>query len=158
MKQNLLLISGIATGSLLGVSLYYRKKQQKQNTMAASFLEALERLIDPSSSGLGDAFDMHYKAKVLQSAGGKVLVLSESAAQKNALDIKNAWGFWDDDETKIYHVFRKLKDKVQVSQVAAAYAGMGEGNLIDILKSKLWESELKKVMHIVGGLPSYRLA
>lgn len=87
-------------------------------------------------------------------------MLTVASAKGFAKDIRDAWGVIDDDENKIYSVFRALKDQVQVSQVAFQYyvTSTDKINLIDDLKSRLSKEEVGQVLEIVKKLPAYRLA
>lgn len=148
-------------GFFLTVSLYGHLRRKRKDAIASELLHEVTKLIKPATAGLlsEDAFDIHYADKVLSKVGGKVLQLKTSAASKFAQRIHSAWGAWyqgGDDEDKIYGVFRELKDKVQVAQVAAAYQQLYKENLIDKLHNKFTGSEVKKVLDIVKPLPSFR--
>ena len=156
MSKTILYTTGIATGGLLGLSGYYHLKRKKQDKLTGLLATELSKRFDPAGTELGDAFKVDYIERVLKNADGRVIILKEQTAAQYARDIYNAWGSFNDDEHAIYNVFRKLKDKVQVAQVAKAYATAYHKNLIDILKSKLWDSELKTVMKIINPLPPYR--
>ncbi|MDN3492797.1 hypothetical protein [Winogradskyella bathintestinalis] len=99
--------------------------------------------------------------KVLQTVNREVLVLKTSTASRYADQIHKAWGSWyqgGDDEEQVYGVFRKMKDKVQVSQVAKAYQETYSKNLIDTLKDRFDKEEITIVLNIVKALPNYRTA
>ncbi len=88
-------------------------------------------------------------------------MLTVASAKTYAKDIRDSWGVFDDDEDKIYSVFRALKDQVQVSQVAYQYyidPKSNKINLIDDLKSRLSKDEVGQVLEIVKKMPQYRLA
>lgn len=88
-------------------------------------------------------------------------MLTVASAKAFAKDIRDSWGFWDDDEDKIKGVFRALKDKVQVSQVSYQYYHDPKGgkiNLIDDLKARLSKEEVGQILEIEKKLPKYRLA
>ena len=103
-------------------------------------------------------FSPTYKSDVLKYTGKSLKVLKEDAAKKIAKLIDDAWGFWDDDEDAVYAAFRQLKDKVQVSQVVAAYQKYHSTDLWGKLESKLSSTELETVTNIVDDLPNYRIA
>ena len=108
-----------------------------------------------------NAFNIYYLTKVLQNVNGQVIAMSESSATSYAKQINKAWGAWyegGDDEDAVYAVFRKLKDKVQVSQVAKAYQSTYSKNLIDTIKDRLSEDEIKIILNIIGQIPNYRTA
>ncbi len=161
MKRNLLKIGGGVAIVGLGASIYMVWNKRHKDKLAAEILRELSKLIKPSTSGLlsESAFDIHYKDEVLKKVNGRVLTIRADTASKYADQIHAAWAGWwkgGDDENKVYAVLRKLKDKVQVSQVAKAYQASFKVNLIDKLYERLDEKEVKKVLTIVRNLPGYR--
>ena len=156
MKIALPVIGLVLTGALYG-----SVRRKRKDAIASQLLREVTRIVKPATSGLlsEDGFDVHYADKVLSKVSGRVITLKTSAASKLAQRIHGAWGAWyqgGDDEDKIYGVFRQLKDKVQVSQVAGAYQELYKKNLIDKLHDRFTKSEVQKVLDIVKPLPSYR--
>lgn len=156
-------ILGVSVGTLLigSTALTIRKRNRDERT--GKLLSAIKAQIQPISNGLmaQNAFDIHYLNKVLQAVSNEVLVLKISTASKYADQIHKAWGSWyqgGDDEEKVYGVFRKMKDKVQVSQVAKAYQDTYSKNLIDTLKDRFDKEEINIVLNIIKALPNYRTA
>ena len=156
-------ITGIGLGALLlGTTLLVLRKKARDER-ARVLLAALQVELQPASSGLAsqNAFNIHYLDKVLQNTKGDVLVLKKSAAAAYAKQLHSAWKPWylgGDDEDQVYSVFRRLKDKVQVAQVAKVYQEYYTKNLIDTLRSQLEKTEITKVLQIVKALPNYRIA
>lgn len=152
-----------ATGASMGlVSIVYANISGKQkNKLASELLRELTKVVKPATAGLvgEDAFDIDYVDEVLKNVRGRVITLKKETATKFAERIHNAWGAWyvgGDDESKVYSVFRELKDKVQVSQVTKAYQDEHKINLIDKLNERFDDAEVKKVLDIVKPLPAYR--
>ena len=112
----------------------------------------------PDNLQIENAFDIHYLSKVRQQISSPVIILQKSAAISYAEQIHTAFKPWylNDDEEQIYNVFRSVKDKVQVSQIAHAYQESYSENLIDVFKARLSASEINIIMGIVSHLPSYR--
>jgi len=109
-----------------------------------------DTIIDLDSS---DPLNPDFEIAARNMAGSNLIVLKKEKAKELATKIKDAWSWFNDDEEAIYTVFRSLKDKVQVSQVSAAY----KGNLKSDLTSKLdKEDELSVVLEIIQKLPNYR--
>ena len=109
--------------------------------------------------GAENAFDINYLNKLLQQVSFTVLVIKKEVATHYAKQIHSAWASWyqgGDNEAKVYAVFRKLQDKVQVAQVTKAYQNLYSENLIDVLKDRFSNSEIKEVLSIVAQLPNYR--
>lgn len=159
-----LIIGGVVTiaGVWIGVAVFnHRRKTRDQKAIA--FFSELQRDIAPDSVGLveSNAFDIRYWENVGKKIKKPMYMLTVASAKAFAKDIRDSWGVFDDDEDKIYSVFRALKDQVQVSQVAYQYYMNPDGgkiNLIDDLKSRLSKEEVGTVLEIVKKLPQYRLA
>lgn len=156
-------VIGASVGTLfLGTTLLSVRKRSR-DIRTSKLLSAIKAQIQPISSGLmsQNAFDIHFLNKVLQTVNREVLVLKTSTASRYADQIHKAWGSWyqgGDDEEKVYGVFRKMKDKVQVSQVAKAYQETYSKNLIDTLKDRFDKDEITIVLNIIKALPNYRTA
>lgn len=160
LKQKLCIAGGL-TASLLGAVIYFNLKRKGQDKKAGTFLRKLSEIIKPETAGLlsEQAFDIHYTDELLKRVTGSVIKLKTSAANDLATVIHSAfqpWYYGGDDENKIYGVFRKLKDKVQVSQVAAAYEQVHGVNLLDKFNERLGGDEIAIILNIVKALPSHR--
>lgn len=153
-------IAGLGVAGLLGLSLYYKARRAKRDKLATKLIREVTKLVNPATAGLlaEDAFDIHFKHKVLEKVRGKILVLKSYKAKQHAERIYDAWSFWGDDESQVYSVFRQLRDKVQVSQVARAYQDAYGDNLIDKLNDKMDDEEVETILKIVRPLPAYRKA
>lgn len=136
-------------------------RERIRNNRTAVLLNAIQAKISTSTQLLATekAFDINYLREVTREAPQEVLILKHKVAIDYATRIQKSWGSWfigGDNEAKVYAVFRALKDKVQVSQVAQAYQAQFSENLIDVLRDRFSSSEIKKVMQIVEHLPKYR--
>lgn len=162
-NSKIFLIEGLVV--VLGIStlmIVVHRKKKKKDQLAIAFFSELQRDIAPDSVGLveSNAFDIRYWETIGKKIGKPMYMLTTASAKAFAKDIKDSWGILDDDENKIYGVFRALKDHVQVSQVAYQYYNFSTDkiNLIDDLKSRLSTDEVGQVLAIVKALPAYRLA
>ncbi|MEN8901216.1 MAG: hypothetical protein ABF247_07945 [Nonlabens sp.] len=156
-------IIGASVGTLFIGTTFFSMRKRSRDVRTSKLLTAIQAQIQPISSGLTsqNAFDIHFLNKVLQTVNREVLVLKTSTASRYADQIHKAWGSWyqgGDDEEQVYGVFRKMKDKVQVSQVAKAYQETYSKNLIDTLKDRFDKEEITIVLNIVKALPNYRTA
>ena len=140
--------------TILGISLTafavwgaFRIRKNRQDKRAVNFMGKLEILCDPTGKSLdiSNAFDINYWK-------GKGGLLSTAVAKSKAADIENAFGFFNDNEEEIYAVFRSLTNKAQVSQVSAEFYSAYKVNLIDRLRNRLSDGELKVVTDIVNRL------
>lgn len=156
-------IIGAGVGTLFIGTTFLSLRKRSRDKRTSKLLTAIQAQIQPIASGLTsqNAFDIHFLSKVLQTVNREVLVLKTSTAARYADQIHKAWGSWyqgGDDEEQVYGVFRQLKDKVQVSQVAKAYQQTYSKNLIDTLKDRFDKQEITIVLNIVKALPNYRTA
>ena len=156
-------IIGASVGTLFIGTTFFSMRKRSRDVRTSKLLTAIQAQIQPISSGLTtqNAFAIHFLNKVLQTVNREVLVLKTSTASRYAGQIHKAWGSWyqgGDDEEQVYGVFRKMKDKVQVSQVAKAYQETYSKNLIDTLKDRFDKEEITIVLNIVKALPNYRTA
>lgn len=154
-------IIGASAGTLFTATMFFSFRKRSRDLRTNKLLSAIQAQIQPISNGLNaqNAFDIYYLNKVLQQVSQEVLVLKTSTASRYADQIHKAWGNWyqgGDDEEQVYGVFRQLKDKVQVSQVAKAYQETYSKNLIDTLKDRFDKQEITIVLNIVKALPNYR--
>ena len=154
----IILVAGVWTSVAI---IHHKRKVRDQKAVA--FFSELQRDIQPDSVGLveSNAFDIRYWENSGKKLKKPMYMLTVASARGFAKDIRDSWGIFDDDENKIYSVFRALKDHVQVSQVAYQYYMDPKGskiNLIDDLKSRLAKDEVGQVMEIVKKMPPYRLA
>ena len=163
-NPKVVIIGGIVTvtGIWIGVAVFNHKRKVRDQKAIAFFSE-LQRDIAPDSVGLveSNAFDIRYWENIGKKLAKPMYLLTVASAKGFAKDIRDSWGVFNDDEDKIYSVFRALKDQVQVSQVAYQYYMDPKGgkiNLIDDLKSRLSKDEVGQVLEIVKKLPQYRLA
>jgi len=156
-------IIGASAGTLFIGTTFLSLRKRNRDIRTSKLMTAIQAQIQPITSGLNsqNAFDIHFLNKVLQNVNREVLVLKTSTASRYADQIHKAWGSWyqgGDDEEQVYGVFRQLKDKVQVSQVAKAYQETYSKNLIDTLKDRFDKQEITIVLNIVKALPNYRTA
>lgn len=153
--------TGVGLGALFIGATTLSVRQRYRDKKAALLLTKIQSKIGKSNTLLSAsrAFDIQYLDNLLQQVSSPVIVIKKEVALNYAKQIHSAWGSWyqgGDDETKLYALFRKLADKVQVAQVAKAYQGMYHMNLIDKIKERLSASEIKQVLQIVERLPDYR--
>ncbi|WP_271769175.1 hypothetical protein [Aquimarina algiphila] len=154
-------ITAGTVGLILIGTTYITLRNKKRNKLASSLLGELSKSLNPDSKGLESsaALDVKYVDRVFNSSSGKIIVLKKSTATRYANEIHKGFRPWyrgGDLEENIYAVFRNLKDKVQVSQVAKAYQREHKLNLRDQLKDHFDRSEIKTVLGIISRLPKYR--
>ncbi len=90
-----------------------------------------------------------------QGAGKyKVFLLTDSSSRSLAKRLMDASGVFNDDEEKIFAVFRELKYKTQISFLASVFTKMYSKDLYTWLKATLNQSELNTVLTITSKLPT----
>ena len=155
--MTLQITGGILGLAFIGTSLLSLRKR-KQDRLANTLLKTLINLNPVKGVENEEALNAKYVDSVLQGVPERVVVLKQSSAIRYANTIRSAFKPWyqNDDEEKIYNVFRNLKDKVQVSQVSKAYQSEHGESLKDSLKNRFSKSEIKIVLQIISKLPKYR--
>ncbi len=78
---------------------------------------------------------------------------TDSQADNLSDHIWNAFGFFNDDEAKIFGVFRTVKYRANVSQIADSFAKRYSRDLLSELQSRLSDSELTELYKIVSQKP-----
>ena len=155
-------ITGGVVGLLLAGTGYILIRNKKWDSTAGEILSALNQLANPDTLGVKNekAFGVNYADTVLNSIPAKILILKKSTTIQIAQQIHSVWKPWyygGDQEETLYGVFRNLKDKVQVSQIAKAYQDTYGINLIEKLHQRLDAAEIKKILDIVATMPQYRM-
>jgi hypothetical protein len=148
-------------GLILVGTTYVTLRNRKRDKVASILLLKLGKMLNPISKGLmgEEALDAKYVGRVLNKVSGSVIVLKKSTTTRYANEIHKAFKPWyrgGDSEESVYAVFRNLKDKVQVSQIAKAYLSMYRVSLSDQLKDRFDKDEIKTVLSIISRLPKYR--
>src|SRR5687767_13863907 len=105
-SKQTLKVAGAIAGAGLCFSLYIIWDHHRRDKLAALLVQELNKLLDPSSSGLTSevGFDIGYADEIIKKIKG-VLLLKADVATRYAKDIHAAWSFFGDDENKVYSVF-----------------------------------------------------
>jgi len=158
MNRTTIKVTGISVGVALLYSLYHLLDRRKKDKKASDLIQHINQQLKPNTAGLQaeKAFDIFYLEDLQSKVDASLILLKTIMAQQFAKEIHSAWAWWGDDENKVYGVFRRLKDKAQVAQVAKAYQELYKVNLIDQLSDRLNKKEVGKVLQIVQALPDYR--
>lgn len=73
-------------------------------------------------------------------------------ARSLAEKIHNSFGLLIDKETQIFGVFRSLKDRANVSQIAFSYLAKYNKDLLGELLDRLNKSELQTIYNIINAI------
>jgi hypothetical protein len=143
---NTLIKAGI---SLAGLFIVYKILQKvgvlptAESNQAAQNLQALE------SSNYWNYNDFLAKAP-----GGHAL-LTQAGAAAYVEDLWDATGYFNDDEEKIFGVFRAMRTQSQIAALAKRFNQLKNKDLYGYLKDYLNETELLTVKKIIDQKPKY---
>ena len=159
---------GVSVISIGGFMLFNKRLKQKKGSTTINGASSQGKGISIGTRGAtkqvpnwDNAFDMNYTNDVKQWLSPKtILVLDQQSAKQFAKKIKEAKGFFDDDEAAIRDIFSKrLKDKTNVSSISRAFWELYKKDMWQHLASFLSPSEMKKyVNQYVKSLPNYTSA
>lgn len=151
MKSNQLdpnvVIKGIAT--LAGLYLVYKVLQKVGVVPTAAANAEAQNLQQLEAANYWD-----YN-KFLSTAPGGHALLTQAGAAAFVDDLWDATGTFNDDEEKIYGVFRALRTQSQVAALAKRFNQLKSKDLYGYLNDYLNESELLKVKAIIDQKPKY---
>ncbi len=156
----------------LGTGAYFLLREKEDDGLGQGNVEELDRFKGLQGHIGGGAlpepqwdrpFRPEYHKEVRTwVAPEKLIVLKPEYAKKYAKALKDADGGWfgDDDESAVSRVFaERLKDKVQVSQVATYFQNSYDEGLYDFLQGFLNEGEMARyVDNPVSQLKKFRTA
>jgi len=143
---NTLIKAGV---SIAGLFIVYKILQKvgvlptAESNQAAQNLQALE------SSNYWNYNDFLAKAP-----GGHAL-LTQAGAAAYVEDLWNATGYFNDDEEKIFGVFRAMRTQSQIAALAKRFNQLKNKDLYGYLKDYLNEAELLTVKKIIDQKPKY---
>ena len=83
----------------------------------------------------------------------KLLFGASPSAKQVAKEIKDSFGFFNDDEDRIFAAIKRCRTKTMVSQLASAYRDEYKADLYNTLKSNLSDDELFTIVKYTNSLP-----
>jgi hypothetical protein len=135
--------------TLAGLFIVYKIMQKIGVLPTAASTAAAQNLQQLESASYWD----YNKFLSTLPAGAALLTMSGAAAYVN--DLWDATGVFNDDEEKIYGVFRAMKTQSQVAALAKRFNQLKNKDLFGYLNDYLNESELLKVKAIIDQKPKY---
>lgn len=102
-------------------------------------------------SQFGTSLSSPFNPSWYKTVPGAILI-TRATAENLAKILYDGFGFWNDDEDKVYAVFRQLKAKTQVSWLADVFAQEYNADLYQFLRSRMSDSEMDIVHGIVNNL------
>ena len=99
---------------------------------------------------LGTSPDSPFSPSYYKGRSGALLI-TRATAQKLADEIADSYGWFDDDEERIYGALRQLKAKTQLSFLSEVYYQRHHQDMYQKMRDKLDDSELDVIHGIVGN-------
>lgn len=143
---NVLIKAGV---TLAGLFIVYKLLQKTGLLPSAESKQAEQNLQQLESSNYWNYNDFLSKAP----AGHKLLTQAGAAAYVE--DLWDATSWYNDDEEKIYGVFRAMKTQSQIAALAKRFNQLKTQDLYSYLKNALNEAELLTVKKIIDQKPKY---
>ena len=141
------IIKGVAT--LAGLYLVYKVLQKVGVVPTAAANQAQQNLQQLEAANYWD-YNNFFKSA---PPGHALLTMAGAAAYVDTL--WDATGSFNDEEEKIYGVFRAMRTKSQVAALAKSFNQLKNKDLYGYLNDALNETELLKVKSIIDQKPTY---
>ena len=142
--NTLLIVGGLGIAYFGFINPILKKLGVKKDADALAKDEALKKA-ETSAAFSPDYWKVAARPKLIFGA-------SPSAAQV-AKEIKDSFGVFNDDESRIYAAVKRARTKTMFSQIVSAYRDLYKADLYSVLKDKLSENELFVIVKYVNGLP-----
>jgi hypothetical protein len=159
-KRKILIIAG-STVAVAGVTyfIYTRFRNKKE-------INEIHAILDSGTGRFGsvedfsDVFSGTTYVNDMKLAHQNLILLKNDFVEMYRKALYNAIQYWGTDENAVKDVFRKLKDRVHIAQVAASYQINYGENLLDALKGEMDEDseEMKEIFETMKNKPAYRIA
>lgn len=146
---NLFLMGGLLVGGYFVVRAILQKlnivdnpEEKAAKVKAVKDLKEQERVLNiwAGTVNLAKTLPKNKKAQILTKAG----------AESYAKQINNAFGVFNDDEEKVFAVFRNIRFQTQVASLVDAYNRLYRKDLLNELRAKLSETEFNTVTDIIS--------
>jgi hypothetical protein len=141
--------------ALLGVGAYFASnsilqalgiKKSKEEKESEKILEQQETKIN--------IWQGTEAVKRAAGANSTIKLLSYSSAASKADGIQDSFSFYNDDEERIYAIFRDLNAQTQVASLVDQYRLRHKADLLNALKSNLSTTEVNEITKIINQKPS----
>ena len=141
--------------ALLGVGAYFASnsilqalgiKKSKEEKESEKILEQQESKIN--------IWQGTEAVKRAAGANSTIKLLSYSSAASKADGIQDSFSFYNDNEERIYAIFRDLNAQTQVASLVDQYRLRHKADLLNALKSNLSTTEVNEITKIINQKPS----
>lgn len=157
--KNFLVFSGVAIGSYLlykTVTLVsdvtsvvtdpLKNINKTFEEQKAAALQLKKKITDFEKT---DDYKLAFSPDMWQGKTKEVIFISDENAKRFAKEIKESLSLVNDDEERIYGVYRNIVSKASMMKVAVYYYSFYKADLYQTLKSNLTDSEIAVIIDIV---------
>ena len=146
---NLIFKAGIAVGVYF---LVIKPLTEKLGLKASSEEKEAEKILEKQETKI-NIWQGTEAVKRAAGANSTIKLLSYSSAASKADGIQDSFSFYNDDEERIYAIFRDLNAQTQVASLVDQYRLRHKADLLNALKSNLSSSEFAELTKIINQKP-----
>jgi hypothetical protein len=147
---NLIFKAGIAVGVYF---LVIKPLTEKLGLKASSEEKEAEKILEQQESKI-NIWQGTEAVKRAAGANSTIKLLSYSSAASKADGIQDSFSFYNDDEERIYAIFRDINAQTQVASLVDQYRLRHAADLLNALKSNLSTTEVNEITKIINQKPS----
>lgn len=162
--KNVLYIA-LGAGALLGMYKLFQKfgiiktAEEEQSQLVTKKAGGDSTTIDSKNSFL--SFNPNYWITIIKSFNSKKMkitmavqqIVSYSELVKMAEEVKNSYGYFHDDNEKLYNVFRTIQTQFQLSLLAYTFKEKYKKDMLAYMQSFMSESEMAGIYDIINNYP-----
>jgi hypothetical protein len=147
---NLIFKAGIAVGVYF---LVIKPLTEKLGLKASSEEKEAEKILEKQETKI----NIWQGVEAVKRAAGPnntITLLTYSSAASKADGIEDSFSFYNDDEERIYAIFRDLNAQTQVASLVDQYRLRHSADLLNTLKSNLSTTEVNEITKIINQKPT----
>jgi len=147
---NLIFKAGLAVGVYF---LLIKPLTEKLGLKASSAEKEAEKILEKQETKI-NIWQGVEAVKRAAGANSTIKLLSYSSAASKADGIQDSFSFYNDDEERIYAIFRDLNAQTQVASLVDQYRLRHKADLLNALKSNLSTTEVNEITKIINQKPT----
>jgi hypothetical protein len=147
---NLIFKASIAVGVYF---LVIKPLTEKLGLKASSAEKEAEKILEQQETKI-NIWQGTEAVKRAAGANSTIKLLSYSSAASKADGIQDSFSFYNDNEERIYAIFRDLNAQTQVASLVDQYRLRHKADLLNALKSNLSTTEVNEITKIIDQKPS----
>ena len=147
---NLIFKAGIAVGVYF---LVIKPITEKLGLKQSSEEKEAEKILEKQETKI-NIWQGTEAVKRAAGANSNITLLSYTSAARKADGIQDSFSFYNDDEERIYAIFRDLNAQTQVASLVDQYRLRHKADLLNALKSNLSTTEISEITKIINQKPS----